>query len=858
MKNFIRNLSIQNKILFVFIIMTLIISLTVITILPQIKHTIIEDNKAQMIQTTKLTAVMTKALFDNSIKNYLRGISETHLNTVEYFYNLYKSGKITKKEALSNIEKLLLSHKIGKSGYIVVVDISKGKKNITLAVHPKAKGANISKFQFVQNMYKEKNGYMEYKWKNKNEKNARKKAMYMSYFEPWQWIINAAPYKKEFYSLMDKKEFRNSLQEVNGLKTDKRSINIFNIKGDVIYSSLSNYQNILSSNQMGFAKELLTKIKKNSNTEHHGWMEYNYNNQSKMIYYVYLPKYKWVVSSIVDKSVVLQSYNHLKIKLIIIMMLTLASIFILGLLVGKYLNHRINILLDASNKLANNIDFKLERQATDEIGELEDSFSGASKQIRELINKQEDLYKNLEIKVHERTKDLVETKKEIEEIHKQTRDSIEYASLIQGSVVSQETDISPYFKDSFVHWMPKDTVGGDIWLFNHLRHEDECLLLYIDCTGHGVPGAFVTMIVKAIEREVTSIINSDLYMDVSPAWIMSYFNRTMKILLKQETKDSLSNAGWDGGIIYYNRRKQILKFAGAETPLFYITADGEFKTVKGNRYSVGYKKCDINYQYKETIIEVEEGMKFYCTTDGYLDQNGGEKDFPFGKKRFSNIIKENYKLSMDQQKEVFISQMKEYESYIPNNDRNDDMTVIAFEIGAKSDIKEDTIVEILKYEGVMTQNVIATAMDNIEAKIANMGTMGIVSTIIIEYCQNMMNYSKDDKPNTRNIVPAGAIEVEFINNEYYIIVANNIVSIDDKNKLEVKLIEIQSLDKAGIKKRYRELRRSGKNTHDKGGGIGLYEIAKVSDSIEYSFKAINADKYEFTMKSIVKPKKRSI
>ncbi|MEA3554480.1 MAG: SpoIIE family protein phosphatase [Campylobacterota bacterium] len=124
----------------------------------------------------------------------------------------------------------------------------------------------------------------------------------------------------------------------------------------------------------------------------------------------------------------------------------------------------------------------------------------------------------------------------------------------------------------------------------------------------------------------------------------------------------------------------VKKFAGAETPLFYVDTDGSYNTIKGNRYSVGYKKCDMEYKYKETILEVKEGMKFYCTTDGYLDQNGGEKDFPFSKKRFGNIVKENHTKPMSEQKDIFIDQMDKYESMIENNDRNDDMTVIVFEI----------------------------------------------------------------------------------------------------------------------------------------------------------------------------------
>ncbi len=491
----------------------------------------------------------------------------------------------------------------------------------------------------------------------------------------------------------------------------------------------------------------------------------------------------------------------------------------------------------------------------DEIGQMSELTNSSIKVSMKMHNEIFELNNNLEMKIESRTQDLNKAKKEIEAIHKHTRDAIEYASLIQGALIPEEDEMTPFFKDHFVIWTPKDTVGGDIWLFNELRHEDECLLFFIDCTGHGVPGAFVTMIVKAVEREIVSKIIKYPDMDISPAIIMGYFNKTMKKLLKQENKDSLSNAGWDGGIVYYNKRTQILKFAGAETPLFYMTKDGEFKTVKGNRYSVGYKKCAMDYEYKETIIEVEEGMKFYCTTDGYLDQNGGEKDFPFGKKRFGNIIKKHHKEPMTQLQTIFQEEMSEYEGMIPNNDRNDDMTIISFEIGEQSDFIEDKIIEIVKYEGVMTQNVIASAMDNIETKITNMGMMGTVSTITIEYCQNMMNYSKGIREEDGNdIIPAGQIEVQYINDESYEIIATNIVSIEDKEKIEPKLIEIQGLDKSGIKKRYRELRKSGENTHGKGGGIGMYEIAKVSTSIEYGFNKINDDKYYFTMKSFVKSK----
>ncbi|MEA3315731.1 MAG: SiaB family protein kinase [Campylobacterota bacterium] len=539
-------------------------------------------------------------------------------------------------------------------------------------------------------------------------------------------------------------------------------------------------------------------------------------------------------------------YEALGITLLVLILFVMPLvIYAVGLLVKPILQ------LGNENKKIENGKF----EDVEEVYSFMIEINGLSHSLVSMANAIKESQRTLESKVKMRTLDLEEAKKEVELIHKHTRDSIEYAALIQGSILPDCNLMGNYFKDYFVHWLPKDTVGGDIWLFNELRHKDECLLFFIDCTGHGVPGAFVTMIVKSIEREIVSKLLEDTQRDISPAWIMSYFNQTMKVLLKQETKDSQSNAGWDGGVIYYNKQTQILKFAGAETPLFYVDTDGTFNTIKGNRYSVGYKKCKMDYQYKETILEVKEGMKFYCTTDGFLDQNGGAKDFPFGKKKFGNIIKNNHMKVMNSQKGVFIKEMEIYESMMKDShDRNDDMTVIAFEIGKKSTRR--IYFNILKYSGDLTQGIISHSMETIETKIENMGTMGKVATVAVELLQNMMNYSKTQELGTRDIKAAGSFDVLKDEDDTYYIQSKNIMSIEDKEKVEPKLIEIQGLDSSSLKKRYRELRKSGENTHGKGGGIGFYEIAKQVTRFEYNFEAINEDKFYFEYKGVIEAKRK--
>ena len=269
-----------------------------------------------------------------------------------------------------------------------------------------------------------------------------------------------------------------------------------------------------------------------------------------------------------------------------------------------------------------------------------------------------------------------EIEQQIRQIHKHTKSSIEYASLIQHAISPSRSNFDKYFEDYFTMWEPKDIVGGDIYLFDELRSDNECLLMVIDCTGHGVPGAFVTMLVKALERQISALIATDPEMEVSTAWILEYFNKTMKYLLKQEDETSISNAGFDAAILYYNKKKNVVKFSGAEIPLFYVK-NGEYGFVRGDRQSIGYKKSKGDFKFKEHIFSIDTEVEFYITTDGFLDQNGGEKSFPYGKKRFKSLIEKNYKKEFSQQKKLFKDTLLQYQK---DEERNDDITMVGIKV----------------------------------------------------------------------------------------------------------------------------------------------------------------------------------
>lgn len=279
-------------------------------------------------------------------------------------------------------------------------------------------------------------------------------------------------------------------------------------------------------------------------------------------------------------------------------------------------------------------------------------------------------------KVNEEMNISLEARKLVELEHKKTTDSINYSSLIQHSIISDDAILKNYFTDYFTIWKPRDVIGGDIYLFNEFKKRNECLLMVIDCTGHGVPGAFVTMLVKAIERQIIGKINQNTHIEISPAWILSYFNKAIKTLLHQENKKSKCNAGFDGGIILYNKDRNIIKYAGAELPLFLIQ-DGAIELIKGDRQSVGYRSCDFDFVFKDYEIMISKDTYLYLTTDGYIDQIGGDKNFPYGKNKLKKTLLDVHKQSFTNQKEILIQNNTDYKQ---QEETTDDMAFVGVKV----------------------------------------------------------------------------------------------------------------------------------------------------------------------------------
>ena len=187
-----------------------------------------------------------------------------------------------------------------------------------------------------------------------------------------------------------------------------------------------------------------------------------------------------------------------------------------------------------------------------------------------------------------------------------------------------------------------------------------------------------------------------------------------------------------------------------------------------------------------------------------------------------------------------------FEENLKNMD--EDILVVGLQI-------DNTPQIFIEFEGIFLQKDVNLYMETIEDKIENIGLMSNVSTVFIEQYQNILNYAKSRDKDNQDTTSLGYIKLQKDPDNSYCIVTKNIVSLEDKQRIEPELFEISSLDKAGIKKRYRELRKSGENTHKKGGGVGFYEIAKRCKDLQYNFQQINEERFEFELISCLESSK---
>jgi ligand-binding sensor domain-containing protein/serine phosphatase RsbU (regulator of sigma subunit) len=260
--------------------------------------------------------------------------------------------------------------------------------------------------------------------------------------------------------------------------------------------------------------------------------------------------------------------------------------------------------------------------------------------IRVRTAKLENEKKVLEEKVEERTIELKGANDQLSLAFKDIKDSINYAKRIQQAILPLESEIRKDLPDHFILFKPRDVVSGDFYWFN--KKNEKLYIAACDCTGHGVPGAFMSIIGNSLLNEIAHEASI-----TEPAQILNMLRDKIIFSLKQHSGEMESKDGMDMMLCCIDKKNGKLSFAGANNPL-YVIRKGEFKEYKSNKQPIGVYG-DVLKPFTNQEIDILPGDLIYLFSDGYPDQFGG----PLGKKflytRFKELLVSISSRSMDQQ-----------------------------------------------------------------------------------------------------------------------------------------------------------------------------------------------------------------
>ncbi len=308
------------------------------------------------------------------------------------------------------------------------------------------------------------------------------------------------------------------------------------------------------------------------------------------------------------------------------------------------------------------------KQYEQELKEKNEELQNTEKELRQYIEEFQTIFEDLEQRKKEldkANKTLSSTNLELDTANKEILAGINYASLIQKSMLTSEDIINTYLSEYFLIFKPKEIVSGDFYYVNKI--ENHLIIAVADCTGHGVSGAFITML--GITYLHDTILRKETYSTNTVLEIVrERFKRTFK------TFGSDSKNGMDIALCTLNLDTLVLQYSGANLPLWIVRNDN-FIEYKPTRCPIGFYPVDIDFQQNE--IQLEKNDTIYMFSDGIYDQLSDINFKKYQKNKFRTLILENTTLSMENQKQKII---ENFENWKGVNYQTDDVTVLGFKI----------------------------------------------------------------------------------------------------------------------------------------------------------------------------------
>ncbi|SDT09440.1 Serine phosphatase RsbU, regulator of sigma subunit [Halopseudomonas litoralis] len=382
--------------------------------------------------------------------------------------------------------------------------------------------------------------------------------------------------------------------------------------------------------------------------------------REQLLAVTYVPELNWYIANAIDLSTanILGSQWLWPLMLMLVLMLLAVTLIFAAGIERLVLRPLTQLRHSAQALAAGHYEVRLPSTRNDEIGELSDAFAV-------MVDKVHSHTRELESRVQERTHELQQANREMASAHQKIRDSIDYASLIQRSILPDRPLLENLGDGHAILWRPRDVVGGDFYIFRELD-EQKYLLGVVDCAGHGVPGALMTMLAHAALDQAISDCPA-----IDPAAILQRTDEILRGMLSDTPQFRSLATSMDAGLVYVDRRARQLYFSGAKISLYY--SDGEqIEYVAGGRRALADKRVG---EYHNMQVALRSTQTFYLSTDGFLDQAGGDQGFGFGNRRFADMLREHAQLPLAEQKHIFSSTLARYQG---DHQQRDDITMLLF------------------------------------------------------------------------------------------------------------------------------------------------------------------------------------
>lgn len=382
--DFFRNLRIRNK-LFLGYAFAFIFAFAAagIIVYSQVRGIIQNNIETELQRTTDSIQGMVRSNVAVSIRNYMRAVADKNYDIANHFYRQVQRGKLTEEEAKQQARAVFLSQTIGKTGRVYCLD-SKG----VMVVHPKHSfvGVDMSGLPFVRQQIKNKNGYMEYDWKEPLEQEMRPKALAMTYFEPWDWIITASTYRDEFVHLINIDDIRKRLMELGS--------------GESGYPFILDYDGMMvmhpflqGKHYSEYANDALSAVAIKIITERNGSFDYWWKNpgeteeRKKVVFYKDVPEMRWVVAS----SSYYEDFQSSLDTIGVVFALTLLAAIILmvpmSMWIGASITRPLRGLQESFSKAADgDFSVRVSEHSRDELGLLAGYFNSFMEELTTYSN----------------------------------------------------------------------------------------------------------------------------------------------------------------------------------------------------------------------------------------------------------------------------------------------------------------------------------------------------------------------------------------------------------------------------------------------------------------------------------------